>query len=1027
MLYRIELTPHLGAEDGRGQALRRACRGLGLDELPAAVVSDLHFLSGDLSLSEAEALARDCLLDPVADELSVAAIRTSAGTNDAARENKQPSIEVTFLPGVTDSVSDSLLAMAHRLGNEGVQAAASGRRYRFLGAVDVELLERIASELLANSTVQRYVVNAPIEPPFVDMVAATGRSPLHLIEGIPIRDLDDDALAALSRERRLSLDLAEMRAIQAYYRAEDREPTDVELETVAQTWSEHCVHKTFKAEIEYIDTRDERRETGDERREAVDGSLLTSRFSPLMIDGLLKTYIRAATEQIAKPWVRSAFVDNAGIVAFNDTFDLAFKVETHNHPSALEPFGGANTGVGGVIRDILGVSAKPIANTDVLCFGPPDLAAAGLPVGVLHPRRVADGVIHGIEDYGNKMGIPTVNGAVHYHPSYTANPLVYCGCLGILPHGSHRSLHEAQAGDLIIAIGGRTGRDGLRGATFSSMEMDHTTGAIASTAVQIGNPIVEKQVLEVILAARDAELYHAVTDCGAGGFSSAVGEMGEHVGARVQLQNAPLKYPGLRPWEIWLSEAQERMVLAVPPGNWEAFQAICREHDVEASMLGTFDGSGRLRIEHSGTPVGELDMHFLHNGIPRRRLSAVWTPPNLTEPVLPEVTDLAPVLVRLLAHPNIRSRAPILHLYDHEVQGGTVVKPLAGAAQQGPSDAAVLVPQPVAGRGWRVAGGELEQFEGTQPEVPARLLASHLSSLPGVALSAGINPRYGLLDPYAMAWACVDEAFRNAVAVGADPDRIALLDNFCWGNPNLADRLGSLVRCAQGCYDAALTYQAPFVSGKDSLNNEYTGDDGKKHAIPGTLLISALSILPDVNRTITSDLKTAGNYLYLLGETRSELGGSVYYDLYGELGASAPQPYSKPLERMRALHGAIAAGLVRAAHDLSEGGLAVALAEMCIGGNMGAEISLSSALSASRLSTLVTLFSESLGRFLIEVAPVHTAGFEAIMVDQPLARIGIVTADKNVRVTASSGLVCINAPVSNLTAAFVSAPQYPHG
>ncbi len=983
MHFRIELTPHPDAADGRGEALRQACRVLGIEDLPPVAVSDLHFLAGELSLAQAEALAQAILLDPIVDDLTVVVLDKPSDTPHATRSDSQPSIEITFLPGVTDSVADNLRAAAHRLGYQGVTAAASGRCYRFLGSVAPEALEHIAGDLLANSTVQRYVVNKRIEPPFVHLQQESGRS-LALFERIPVRGLDDKALGDLSHERRLSLDVAEMRAIQAYYQNEGREPTDVELETLAQTWSEHCVHKTFKAEIYFSEAKDQGREAAGDG-EAAAGT------TPLVIDGLLKTYIRAATERIAKPWVRSAFVDNAGIIVFDEDFDLAFKVETHNHPSALEPFGGANTGVGGVIRDILGVSAKPIANTDVLCFGPSDLPAARLPAGVLHPRRVAEGVIHGIEDYGNKMGIPTVNGAVHYHPSYTANPLVYCGCLGILPHGRHRSLHEAQAGDHIVAIGGRTGRDGLRGATFSSMEMDHTTGAIASTAVQIGNPIVEKQVLEVILAARDAGLYHAVTDCGAGGFSSAVGEMGEHVGAHVQLEGAPLKYPGLQPWEIWLSEAQERMVLAVPAEAWEPFQAICHLHDVEASLLGAFDGSGRLTVAYGDTVVGELDMDFLHNGIPRRRLTALWSPPDRTEPIFAEPADLTTLLLRLLSHPNIRSRALILHRYDHEVQGGTVVKPLAGAAQQGPSDAAVLAPQPAAG--------------GRSP-------------VPGVALSAGFNPRYGLIDPYAMAWACVDEAFRNAVAVGADPDRIALLDNFCWGNPNLPDRLGSLVRCAQGCFDAALAYQAPYISGKDSLNNEYTGEDGHKHAIPGSLLISAVGIVPDILQTVTSDLKAAGDVLYLLGETRAELGGSACYDLLGELGASAPQSYADPLARMRSLHGAITAGLVRAVHDLSEGGLGVALAEMCIGGGLGAEIDLAQVLASSRLSPRSYLFAESLGRFLVEVAPDRCAAFESAMAGQPKSRIGIVTAAPRLRVTGSGGLTRVNATLSDLVASF---------
>ncbi len=982
MYFRLELTPRRGPDDGRAKATLATCRALGLTDLPPVVVSDLYFLDADLSLPEVEALAATALLDPVAAELVV-----QPQPQPSSIVHRPSSVEITFLPGVTDSVADNLLAVAHSLGYENVRAAASGLSYSFLGEVTPTDLDHIARDLLANGTVQRYVIGQQIAPPFVETheLAAGER----LVETIAIRDQGETGLLALSRERRLSLDLAEMQAIQAYFRSEGREPTDVELETLAQTWSEHCVHKTFRAEVEY------RSEEGDIPASSPPVS------SPLLIDGLLKTYIRAATEAVNKPWVRSAFVDNAGIIAFDDTFDLAFKVETHNHPSVLEPFGGADTGVGGVIRDILGVSAKPIANTDVLCFGPEDLPDDKLPAGVLHPRRVAAGVIHGIEDYGNKMGIPTVNGAVHYHPGYTANPLVYCGCLGILPRGSHRSLHEAQAGDLIVAIGGRTGRDGLRGATFSSMEMDHTTGAIASTAVQIGNPIVEKQVMEVILRARDARLYNAITDCGAGGFSSAVGEMGEHVGASVQLQGVPLKYPGLQPWEIWLSEAQERMVLAISPAHWLAFQQICRAHDVEASILGEFDGSGRLRVAYGETIVADLDMHFLHDGVPRRRLTAVWSPPDLANPnpASSPPPHLASSLLRLLASANIRSRAPIIHRYDHEVQGGTAVKPLVGVDQCGPSDAAVVIPQPL--------------LASSSPPATRH-------PFPAAVLSAGLNPRYGLIDPYAMAWACVDEAFRNAVTVGADPDRIAILDNFCWGNPNLPDRLGALVRCAQGCFDAAIVYQTPFISGKDSLNNEYMGEDGQKHAIPGTLLISALGIVPDVTRTTTSDLKAPGDYLYLLGETRPELGGSAYLDLLGEIGTSVPQSYPAPLDRLRALHGAIAAGLVRACHDLSEGGLAVALAEMCIGGGLGAEINLSSIPPQSSITNTQLLFSESLGRFLIEVEPGHAVEFEAMLAGQPVASIGRVTAEKNMVLDAGTERVEVS--IADLNHAFCGEP-----
>ncbi|MEP7290547.1 MAG: AIR synthase related protein, partial [Chloroflexota bacterium] len=720
---------------------------------------------------------------------------------------------------MTDPAAENLIRAAHLLGISGLKRAATGQRYLLEQPLTQAELEALARKV-SNSVIQRFSIDQPILPPFVPFQPADAT-----VEIVPVCHADDTALLRVSAERRLALNLAEMQSVRAYFKQAAREPTDAEVEMIAQTWSEHCVHKTFKAKIDYTDGATGKTQT---------------------INGLLNTYIRAATEQIAKPWVYSAFVDNAGIIAFDDHWDLAFKVETHNHPSALEPFGGANTGVGGVVRDVLGVSARPIANTDVLCFGFADTPDAAIPTGTLHPQRIAEGVIHGVEDYGNKMGIPTVNGAVLYHEGYTANPLVFCGCLGILPHGSH--VTGAQDGDLIVVIGGRTGRDGLRGATFSSMEMDTTTGTSAGSAVQIGHPIQEKQVQEVILRLRDAKLYHAITDCGAGGLSSAVGEMAAGLGAQVRLEEVPLKYPGLRPWEIWLSEAQERMVLAVTPGDWAELQAICAGQDVEAANIGTFEATGQLRLSYHEHFVGDLAVDWLHDGIPQLHLKAEWNAPEVT--LAPESPfDPKEMLLKLLAHPDIRSKEAVIRRYDHEVQGGTAIKPLVGVHEAGHGDAAVLVPLD------------------TQRSGEGR----------AVALSAGIAPRYGELDPYAMAWAAVDEAFRNLVAVGADPDQVALLDNFCWGSPYLPDRLGGLVRCAQGCYDAAIAYNAPFISGKDSLNNEYTDVDGTRHAIPGTLLISAVGIVPNVGKTVTSDLKQAGNHLYLVGETHDEFGGGHWH------------------------------------------------------------------------------------------------------------------------------------------------------
>ncbi len=944
--YRIQISPKTATNHAK---LVHAAHQLGLTGLTTCHASRLIFLQGNLVEADATRLAHELLTDPVTEQFTINNLPFTI-------PHLHFTIETTLLPGVTDPPAENLHRAAELMGISGLERVATGQRFELTGELSEGDKQRLATELLANPVIQRFAIGRPISPPFFAYQEGDG-----FVEMIALRDADDDALLAISQERRLALNLEEMQAVRAYYQKEGRDATDVELEMIAQTWSEHCVHKTFKAIIDYEGPLPGQA-SGTERQR---------------IDGLLNSYIRAATEKVNKPWVRSAFVDNAGIVAFDDQFDLAFKVETHNHPSALEPFGGANTGVGGVVRDVLGVSARPIANTDVLCFGPPDLPQKSLPAGVLHPRRIADGVIHGIEDYGNKMGIPTVNGSIHYHAGYTANPLVYCGCLGILPRGSH--VTEPQPGDLIIAIGGRTGRDGLRGATFSSMEMDVATSEIAGTAVQIGHPIMEKQVQEVVLQARDAGLYTAITDCGAGGFSSAVGEMGEKLGATVQLQNITTKYPGLRPWELWLSEAQERMVLAVPPTNLPALQAICNGQDVELVELGTFGNDGRLHIYFGDRRVGDLTMRFLHDGLPPRHMAATWKP---VDPATVTLTPghpltLAERLLALLAHPDIRSKEDVIRRYDHEVQGGTAVKPLTGVANHGPSDATVLVPQN-------------SQFTIYNPQSTIQK---------GVALSNGICPNYTDLDPYNMAWAAVDEAMRNIVAVGADPDQVSILDNFCWGNPNLPDRLGELVRCAQGCYDAAVSFNTPYISGKDSLNNEYTGADGQKHAIPGTLLISALGIVPDVSKAVTMDLKQAGNFIFVVGDTRAELGGSHFNQVGGRAEGSrtVPRPVEDALTRMRLLHKAMQAGLVQACHDCAEGGVAVALAEMCIAGRTGAELQLVHVprdWHASYSTDRVILFSESLGRFLVEVRPEDAPRFRELLADVPHECVAVVGGDR---------------------------------
>ena len=670
-----------------------------------------------------------------------------------------------------------------------------------------------------------------------------------------------------------------------------------------------------------------------------------------MIDGLFKTYIQRATEEIGAEWCVSVFTDNAGIIEFDENYNIVFKVETHNHPSAIEPYGGAGTGIGGVIRDSLGtgLGAKPILNTDVFCFGLPDLSYDELPKGALHPKRIFKGVVAGVRDYGNRMGIPTANGAILFDPRYTGNPLVYCGNVGLIP--KDRCDKTVQPGDLVVAVGGRTGRDGIHGATFSSLELDDTSESLGSV-VQIGNPIMEKKIVDALMGARDRQLYRNITDCGAGGFSSAVGEMGQEIGADVHLQNIPLKYEALEPWEIWLSEAQERMVIAVPPENLDALIAICEAESVEATVLGSFTDTHRLRVFYHGEIVADLDMDFLHNGLPRRTKKAIWDPPQHPEPEPGQInlTQFTEDLCHILASPNVASKEWVIRQYDHEVQGGLVLKPLVGCENDGPGDACITTPV--------------------------------LGSRKGVIVANGINPKYGDIDPYHSAAAAIDEALRNIIAVGGNLEHTALLDNFSWGNPDKHDRLGGLVRSARACYDIAVAYGTPFISGKDSLYNEYRDTTtGEQLAIPPTLLISAICVMPDVSKAVSMDVKSPGNRIYVVGTTYAELGGSHYYAIHGFVGNSVPKVRPTEGKRtMEALSLAIDQGLVRSCHDCSEGGIGAAAAEMAFAGGLGMQLSLTDVpRDANVTADDVLLFSESNSRFIVEVAPEKQEAFEGCM------------------------------------------------
>src|SRR6266566_1417262 len=1025
--------------------------------------SQLYYLIGDLTPSQIDQLTQQLLIDPVVQEAEVSQKPKAAIAGHI--------VDVSFHAGVTDTLAESVQAGASMLGIKGLERVETGKRYVLDQRLSMDEVHNITNALLYNPVIQHYVLQngnggtRSSVSSSLDVNEHTGTTnhaqedPANRIPTyIRLTDLTGEQLLELSRTGLLALNLDEMCAIQQHYREQGREPTDVELETLAQTWSEHCSHKTFKATIHY-------------RELDSDGNLLEEQT----INSLLKQYIMRATQQTKRPWVVSAFNDNAGIVRFTASQDIAFKVETHNHPSAIEPFGGANTGVGGVIRDVLGVSAQPIACTDILCFGPPETAVEELPDGVLTPRRIASGVVNGVRDYGNKMGIPTVNGAVLYHPGYIYNPLVFCGCLGILPHGGHPD--QARPGDHIVVLGGRTGRDGIHGATFSSGEMSSEINAQAGSAVQIGAPTTEKKVADVIVQARDLRLYHAITDCGAGGFSSAIGEMGAATGARVELAHAPLKYQGLAPWEIWLSEAQERMVLAVPPEHLETLLAICATEEVEPSVIGTFTNDHRLVVTYDGQSVAAIDMAFLHDGRPNRRLKAVWRQPQagdlgmLREPARdragasprPGGAGLAPTcsiaLLALLRHPTIASKEQIVRRYDHEVQGATVLKPLVGAAGNGPGDAAVLQPffealHPPVGTslpslpgGARGGGGGGVGLYGRPLSPPVgealyRTLSGGQAgplvppegpgepSRAAIVLSNGINPLYGKIDPYAMAANAVDEALRNLTAVGGDIERAAILDNFCWGNPTDPLQLGLLVRAVKGCHDAALGFGTPFISGKDSLNNEYR-TDGKRWPVIPTLLISAVGVIDDAAQTIDMSLKHPGNLLYLIGQTHNELAGSHYMEMlsvsdntsrsHSKGGGGAEEgrgPLRSPWDfpkttvphvdvptarsTMQAISHAIRLGIIQSCHDLSEGGLAVAAAEMSLAALLGLSIDIERVPHLpdelmhlpQDIRNTILLFSESASRFLVEVSPGQKEAFEDHMrarAVNAIACIGSVT------------------------------------
>jgi len=989
MPNRIEVALRHGIRDARGERIKREIEHF--LKIPVASVRTVDVYTVDAALSPGllQAAAAGPLSDPVMQQWQLDAPLAA----DFAF-----AVEVGFRPGVTDNVGRTAREAVEYLAGGSLPAGSSVYHsvlYLFSGDLTRGSVERIATELLCNTLIQRYTILSAAEfaqaggfPPLVPRVQVEAKVEVKEID----LEVADEELVRISKDGVLALTLEEMQIIQAHYRNPEviaaraaqglaARPTDVELECLAQTWSEHCKHKIFAATVHYED------EHGNKE----------------VIKSLFKSYIQRTTSDVrqrmgAKDFCLSVFKDNAGVIRFNDDWSLVFKVETHNSPSALDPYGGALTGIVGVNRDPFGTGqgAKLIFNTDVFCFADP-FYAKPLPKRLLHPRRIFEGVVEGVEHGGNKSGIPTVNGSIVFDERFCGKPLVFCGTAGLMPaflNGQPGHEKHIKAGDLIVMTGGRIGKDGIHGATFSSEELNENSPV---TAVQIGDPITQKRMFDFLIRARDKGLYRFITDNGAGGLSSSIGEMaGECGGCRMDLAKAPLKYPGLNPWEILISEAQERMSLAVPPADIDEFLSMAERFGVEATVLGEFTDNGIFHILYEDKTVAWLPMEFMHEGLPPMQIPAKWEIRRHEEPRIEVRGDYTRDLLSLLGSLNICSKESVVRRYDHEVQGGSVVKPFTGIANDGPSDAAVVRPL-------------LDSFE-------------------AVVTAHGISPRYSDIDTWHMTANAVDEALRNYVAVGGSLDLVAGLDNFCWCDPVLSDKtpdgafkMAQLVRSNKALYDICLAYNLPLISGKDSMKNDFY-DGSVKISIPPTLLFSVIGRMDDARKAVTMDAKRPGDIVYLLGKTANELGGSEYLALSGQIGSQVPVVDSaKAYQRYLAYHQAVNAGTVASCHDLSDGGLAVAAAESAFAGGCGMTIDLKSVLwkgDQAGKNDPVLLFSESASRHLVTVHPEQAEAFETAMSGNCFAAIGTVTAGQLLTITGLDGTAVIKANLGELKEAW---------
>jgi phosphoribosylformylglycinamidine synthase II len=973
---RIEVFNKEKFRDGRAVRLLKSINSHVLGQVAGVSITDVYIVEGVAGMSTGD--AKEIFSDPVAQEVSIDSCSAEKLTNTVWNYM----IEVTSKPGVTDPVA--------------ITAREAVKNYTDSPVPDDAVFQTaikylIASPPLSNAEIEK--LSLSLHNPLIQTASvidasqwkAGKRFPAKYphkviaseirVESIDLSVMNDNELAGLSKIRLLALSVGEMRAVKAYFSEQAVKDgrmkaglpagaTDVELEMIAQTWSEHCKHKIFNATIQYDENG--KKET---------------------IKSVFKTYIKKATEDLSKDrtFLRSVFYDNAGVIRFDDDTLLCFKVETHNSPSALDPYGGAITGIVGVNRDIMGTGrgARPIFNTNFLCFGFPDTPAGAIPRGILHPHEIMSGVHKGIIDGGNQSGIPVVAGGFLFDESYTGKPLVYCGTGGILPAkigGDDAWKKEIKPGDLAVMTGGRIGKDGIHGATFSSQLLDEES---PPSAVQIGDPITQKKMLDFLIEARDKGLFKGITDNGAGGLSSSLGEMAsESNGIKIVLDKCPLKYQGLAPWEILVSESQERMSVAVTPDRIDAFLELAKSRDVEATIIGEFTDSGTIEVSFRDSTVALVSLDFLHNGLPVMELEASWKPNKTTGAEIPPDIDQGAMLMKILSDPNVASREELVRQYDHEVQSFSVVKPFVGEKEDSHSDGAVLRPK--------------------------------YDSDKGITVTHGICPRYGDYDTYDMAMCALDEAFRAHIALGGNPDEAAALDNFCWPDPIESDsnpdgryKLAQLVRACKGLFDACIAYKIPLISGKDSMKNDALLD-GKKISVRPTLLVSLIGYIDDVRNAVTTDFKHAGDLIYSAGETRAELGGSIFERITGLSFGKCPEVIPAPANKLyRAIHRAIQNRLIASCHDLSDGGLAVALAESALGGRLGLDVSLDSipGKNMSGAGDSRILFCETPSRFVVTIPEAKQNAFEAAMTGLPVTRCGKVTEEKRMIVRRGTKII----------------------